>query len=71
MVTSENESLFRTYHPSLASQSEAYALKERHTARSIRVVILTQESGLIGAHAGGREIHVQPYFESPLFQPAI
>ncbi|KAK2874954.1 hypothetical protein FQN49_001928 [Arthroderma sp. PD_2] len=66
-VTAENEALFRTHHPSLASASWVMAVRLRRSEPYIWVVVLQPDTdtSLIDTHAGDREIHFRPAFLSP------
>ncbi|CDM37963.1 hypothetical protein DTO013E5_8267 [Penicillium roqueforti] len=63
-ITQENEQLFRTYHPAFSSQRAVCVLTQKDSGKDIWVV--PENSHVPFIKAGGREIHIQPAFESPV-----
>ncbi|KAJ9273436.1 hypothetical protein DTO212C5_510 [Paecilomyces variotii] len=59
-VTRLNEQLFRTHHPSLATEQLVYTMVENHSRKSMWVILPTSNSRKLGLRAGDREIHILP-----------
>ncbi|EZG09084.1 hypothetical protein H106_01768 [Trichophyton rubrum CBS 735.88] len=66
IVNTENEELFRTFHPALAPVACVMAVRLRRSEPYIWVVVLQPDTDTdaIGTHAGDREIHFRPPFLS-------
>lgn len=65
-VTDANEALFRTHHPSLGFEPVVFILTQKHSRHRFWVIYpcANQPTGEY-THAGGMEIHIQPFFHSP------
>lgn len=63
-VTTDNETLIRTYHPALSVAPLVYAHTEI-TGKTIWKVFVVADFEIRHTHAGGRAIHVQPNFFTP------